>query len=148
MATVSKPRLKVGKMMSGRFGKERATTCSGHEKGFIKKSHYSALQRTASESNSCNKQTNATTMTERTLFRIVTFATWLTWKMPNARVTTTMIALMFFSWFLNLPTSPFGGVFVLNRTTITQMIMVPQVSTRHNIVLRFLSTRFASAEVK
>ena len=78
MATVSKPRLKVGKMMSGRFGKERATTCSGHEKGFIKKSHYSALQRTASESNSCNKQTNATTMTERTLFRIVTFATWLT----------------------------------------------------------------------
>ena len=32
MATVSKPRLKVGKMMSGRFGKERATTCSEYEK--------------------------------------------------------------------------------------------------------------------
>ena len=39
MATVSKPRLNVGKIMSGRFGKERATTCSEHEKGFSKKSY-------------------------------------------------------------------------------------------------------------
>ena len=39
MATVSKPRLNVGKIMSGRFGKERATTFSEHEKGFIKKSY-------------------------------------------------------------------------------------------------------------
>ena len=37
MATVSKPRLKVGKMMSGCFGKERATTCSRHEKASLKR---------------------------------------------------------------------------------------------------------------
>ena len=93
---------------------------------------------------------NAPTITDSFLpILSVHFASWLTWVAAKKRVTATMIKLMFFSGFLNFPTSPFaGGVFVLDRATITETMMTLQLKMRQNNVFMFLSTRLALAVVR